>query len=283
MKTIFGILLASSFLMSAAFAGGDVQTHVPELRKMLKGKVADDYLEAKVQGMARLVEEWSKGDAAWARDIVLALGRMNAGVTSAKPEGIGVVVLVDTSGSMDVPPAKGVKGRPKKIVSAGKAAARALNSLQGFGKQHPERKLQVGLASFDSQVKELISFQPMTAAFPQVPKLKAGGGTAIGEALIHAKLSLDKAGVKQQHIVLITDGQNSTGVKPLPVIQAFNLMGLARFPMLHFIAFDIDADRFRDIETLFLKRIYEAADAEQLDRIIDNLLAKEILAESKSL
>jgi uncharacterized protein YegL len=226
----------------------------------------------------RLINEWTGGNAGRAGLIVGSLEAIKPKHKAAESRGVGVVILVDTSGSMDDPPKSGGE---RKILGANRAAAAALTKLKAFQGSNPGVQLSVGVYRFSSSVSPVAKFQKMGPSFPTLPALTAEGGTAIGKALLQAKKAMNAAKIKHQHIILITDGENSAGIEPLHVIQAFNLLSREEFPILHFIAFDIQRARFAYIQRMFLKQIYEARDSRQLGQIMDSLLQGEVLAEAR--
>lgn len=234
--------------------------------------------QKRVDRCLRLVHEWTAGDVGNAELIVGSLEAIKPAGKAAESKGVGVVILVDTSGSMRDAPKSGGE---KKILGANRAAAAALAKLQAFQKSNPGVRLSVGVYRFSSSVSPVTKFQPMGPSFPALPALTAEGGTAIGKALQQAKRAMNAAKIKHQHIILITDGENSSDIDPLRVIQAFNLLSRDEFPILHFIAFDITSARFAFIQRMFLKKIYEARDGRQLGQIMDSLLAGEVLAEAR--
>ncbi|MBN2498824.1 MAG: VWA domain-containing protein [Deltaproteobacteria bacterium] len=229
-----------------------------------------------VKSALELVRDWSNAGTGTSETIVKCLERVKRKGRVEQVDRVGVVLLVDSSGSMVDAPRSGGK---RKIQAAQDAAQKTLEKLAAFQRAHPDKRLRVGVFRFDSAVHSLIAFQDMGPGFPALPKLQAAGGTAIGEALIAAKHALDQASMKATHIVLITDGENSDGVGPLPVVQALNLLPKDEFPVLHFVAFDISARKFADLQRLFLKQIHEAGDHAQLELILDSLLSEQILAE----
>ena len=129
-------------------------------------------------------------------------------------DGIAIAVMVDTSGSMDdsIHDAQGV--RSSKIEIARKTAMQTFDQIAQFVANNHEHTLKVGLAQFSHKVTELYPIGPLEAASirPVIEKLDASGGTAIGEGLIFAKQQLNKAAMKRQSIILITDGRNTTAV-----------------------------------------------------------------------
>lgn len=281
-----GMIMSGSVLVMA-LAAGNARADLKEIANRYSMRITNVFaseipdtaqLYKRAGRCLRLVHEWTAGDVGNAELVVGSLEAIKPAGRAAENKGVGVVILVDTSGSMRDPPKSGGE---KKILGANRAAAAALAKLKAFQKSNPGVRLSVGVYRFSSSVSPVTKFQKMGPSFPALPALKAEGGTAIGKALQQAKRAMNAAKIKHQHIILITDGENSADIDPLRVIQAFNLLSRDEFPILHFIAFDINSARFAYIQRMFLKKIYEARDGRQLGQIMDSLLAGEVLAEAR--
>ena len=81
-----------------------------------------------------------------------------------------------------------------------------------------------------------------------IVKLDADGGTPIGQAMITAKKELDGTGLTHRHLLLVTDGENTDGVRPERVAEAINRRPDAERPAIYFVAFDIEASRFNAVK-----------------------------------
>src|SRR3989442_440082 len=131
-------------------------------------------------------------------------------------EGLGaaVAILIDTSGSM----AREAPGdsRPKYVVAQGALEAMP-DATDAFVAKRPDFPIKIGIYSFSSSVRTLRPIQPYDrAAIRQtlagLPR--PGGGTAIGEALREARPDLYRAGVFRKYLLVVTDGENTSGRSP---------------------------------------------------------------------
>lgn len=118
-----------------------------------------------------------------------------------------VILCIDTSGSMaatDVQPTR---------------AAAASAALGEFLRAAPQG-VAAGIIAFDGDAQVVMPLSrdrnAVLAAIPQIPE--PNGPTAIGEALGLAQRALPRAG--KRVVVLITDGENNTGIDPLRAARA---------------------------------------------------------------
>src|SRR5207244_3852313 len=106
--------------------------------------------------------------------------------TKGGPGSIGVVILVDTSGSMkDSVPDKDGKKRPKYQL-ANEALAEILRQTGDWAKDHPDKPLNLAIYHFSDKSKVVLPLGEFDGAAAQAA-VKAiphpDGGTAIGLAL----------------------------------------------------------------------------------------------------
>jgi Mg-chelatase subunit ChlD len=199
---------------------------------------------------------------------------------SAGDEGLGaaVAIVIDNSGSMNQP-AQG-DTRPKYEV-AREAVAEMLAVTDSFAAGHPDFPIKVGLYRFASGVSRVVDIQPydreaLRAALAGMPL--PNGGTAIGEALDAARRDLYSAGVIRKYILVITDGENTEGRSPAVVAReiARRSEGAVR---MHFVAFDVDADKFRFVRDV-RGEVLGAGNAVALRASLDSIYRGKILAEA---
>jgi len=111
-----------------------------------------------------------------------------------------------------------------------------------------------------------------------IASLTADGGTPIGQAMITAKLALDSTNLTRRHLLLVTDGENTDGIRPERVAEGIGRRPESERPSIYFVAFDVEASRFarvRDAGGLILP----AANARELNDTLDALLRGKILLE----
>jgi Mg-chelatase subunit ChlD len=195
-------------------------------------------------------------------------------------EGLGaaVAILVDTSGSMrDNPPGD---SRPKYII-AHEALTAMLDATDAFIAKRPDFPIKIGLYSFSSSVTTLLSIRPydreaIRSALANLPK--PGGGTAIGEALHEARPDLYRAGAFRKYLLVVTDGDNTSGRSPDDVAREISRKS-ERAVQVYFVAFDTDPQKFA-----FLKSIggdvISAGTGVELRQALDGIYQGKILAEA---
>jgi len=203
-------------------------------------------------------------------------------------EGIAAALLVDTSGSManDVKDSDG-EDRPK-IEIARRAVAEFYRKFQTYAVNHSDLKMAVALYEFSERgglpvCRTILPLgRPEAADLDAVLRpLKPDGDTPIGDAMIVAKRDLDATGFARRHILVVTDGMNTSGHDPGEVAAAITGLAEAQRASIYFVAFDIAADRFgrvRDAGGVVL----EAANASELSQTLDYLLTGKILVEQPS-
>ena len=200
-------------------------------------------------------------------------------------DGLAAAVVIDVSGSMN-DKVQGEKGRnEEKIAIARRAALDIVDQFVAYARDHQDEPVQLGVFEFsrrrgDPDCRAVI---PMGApdrerAAAAIAGLRADGGTPIGEAMIAAKLALDSTNLTRRHLLLVTDGENTDGVRPDSVTTAIGRRPEIERPAIYFVAFDIEASRFngvRDAGGLILS----AANATELNNTLDALLRGKILVE----
>lgn len=197
-------------------------------------------------------------------------------------EGLGaaIAILIDTSGSMrqDAPG----DSRPKAVV-AREALEAMFDATESLIAKRPDFAVKVGIYSFSSEARTVLPMQPFdrTAirdALGRVPR--PGGGTAIGEAMLTARPDLYRAGVFRKYLLVVTDGENTSGRSPDVVARDIfqkSEQGVA----IYFVAFDTNADRFG-----FLKQVHGdvigAGNGVELRKALDEIYQGRILAEAST-
>src|SRR5439155_17461602 len=160
-------------------------------------------------------------------------------------EGLGaaVAILIDTSGSMRQE-APG-DDRPKYQI-AQEALEAMLDATDAFIAKRPDFPIKIGLYSFSSNVRTLMPIRAydraaIRAALQGLPR--PGGGTAIGEALRTARPDLYRAGVFRKYLLVVTDGENTSGRSPDEVArEIFSKSDGA--VQIYFVAFDTSPQKF---------------------------------------
>lgn len=195
-------------------------------------------------------------------------------------EGLGaaVAILVDTSGSMrqDAPG----DSRPKFEV-AQEALEAMLDATEAFIAKRPDFPIKIGIYSFSSNVRMLLPIQPYNRAairdaLAGLPR--PGGGTAIGEALRAARPALYRAGVFRKYLLVVTDGENTSGRSPDEVARDIFRKSEGGV-QIYFVAFDTSPQKFA-----FLKEaggdVLGAGSGVELRKALDEVYHGKILAEA---
>ena len=199
---------------------------------------------------------------------------------AAVEEGLGaaVAILVDTSGSMRQE-APGDK-RSKYLV-AQEALEAMLDATDAFTAKRPDFPIKIGIYSFSSGVQALRPIQPynraeIRRALANLPR--PGGGTAIGEALREARPELYRAGVFRKYLLVVTDGENTSGRSPDEVVREIARKSEGAV-QVYFVAFDTSPEKFA-----FLKEVggdvIGAGTGGELRRALDGIYQGKILAEA---
>ena len=192
--------------------------------------------------------------------------------------GAAVAILIDTSRSMREP-APG-DGRPKYEV-AHDALEAMLAATDAFVARRPDFPIKIGVYSFSSNVRRLRPIEPyqreqLEQALAAVPR--PGGGTAIGEAVAAARPDLYRAGVFRKYLLVLTDGENTSGRPPDQVVREIFAKSEGGV-QTYFVAFDTSPGAFG-----FLKEaggdVFGAATGDELRKALDGVYQGKILAEA---
>jgi Ca-activated chloride channel family protein len=200
-------------------------------------------------------------------------------------EGLAAAIVIDVSGSMDeMVRGEGGQNEPK-IAIARRAAQDLVDQFARYAGEHPGEPVLLGLYEFSergtqSDCRPIVPMGPpdRARASRALESVRADGGTPIGSAMIVAKRELDTTGLSRRHLLVVTDGENTTGVEPQQVTAAIGRRPELERPSIYFVAFDIAASRFsavRDAGGLVLA----AANAKELNDTLDSLLRGKILIE----
>jgi len=203
----------------------------------------------------------------------------------AQRDGLAAAILIDVSGSMDQE-VRGEGGRDVRKIEVARRAARDLvEQFARYADDHPGETVLLGLYEFSERsgrpdCRAVIEMAPpdRSRADDALKRMRAQGGTPIGNAMITAKNELDATGLTRRHLLVVTDGENTDGFAPDDVTAVINKRPESERPSIYFVAFDIDQRRFarvRDAGALLLG----ASDARDLNETLDTLLRGQILVE----
>ena len=207
----------------------------------------------------------------------------DAPVLTANPnrkDGTAVYLLLDVSGSMNesVPNATGQM--EPKLAIAKRAALDVCGAVAKYAQEDKTRNIRLAVASFsDDYVVAVPMGSPDPAAAARaINGLTTRGGTAIGDAVVKAQQALDATGLRGQHILIVTDGENNTGRTPGAVASGVKALPETLRPMVYIVAFDVKADVFDDVKSKGWQ-VFSAADGRQLKQQLDEVVGGHILIE----
>ena len=194
-------------------------------------------------------------------------------------EGLGaaVAILIDTSGSMKE---KALGDDRSKADVAREALEAMFDATESLVAKRRDFAVKVGIYSFSSDASTVLPMQPFdrTAVRNALARLPSpGGGTAIGEAMSTARPDLYRSGVFRKYLLVVTDGENTSGRSPDEVAEAIFQKSEGAVA-IYFVAFDTSAERFA-----FLKQVrgdvIGAGNAAELRNALDEIYQDRILAE----
>ena len=202
-----------------------------------------------------------------------------------KREGIAVVILVDTSGSMAEKVAGGGGELTPKINIAKRSVIDLVRQFERYARENPNRTISLGIFEFSSRkngppVREVVknSTPDLPVEESAINRLRSGGGTPIGDAMIAAKRALDATGLSRRHMLVVTDGANTQGYNPGDVADVIARESAEQRVSIYFIAFDVAADSFNSVRAAG-GLILGAANENDLQQAIDFILTGKILVE----
>jgi len=118
---------------------------------------------------------------------------------SGQKDGVNVVLVIDSSGSMQAQDFK-----PNRMESAKQSAIKFIKQL--------EPKDNVGVVSFSDSTR-IVSFltNDKTRAIKKTQSIKAGGGTAIGDGLAMGVDMVTSIPNKKKLVIFLSDGEQTAG------------------------------------------------------------------------
>jgi hypothetical protein len=225
---------------------------------------------------------------------ILALA-LFSGLTSPAPlraatpvsptDGIALAVVFDTSGSMKQPiAAKTAAGRDAKSRVAQRAFGQVIDRLEAFTKSPAAKPLSVSVTIFKGQdavvVIPLAPFDARTLRL-WLARVASEASTPLGNAMYLAGQQLFAAPAASRHLLVLTDGDNTTGRTPEAALQQINLAAERKQTAIftHIIALDIAPATFAALKKQGATLI-GAADETQLKTQFDFILEEKILVEA---
>ncbi|MBF7083776.1 VWA domain-containing protein [Desulfallas sp. Bu1-1] len=179
---------------------------------------------------------------------------------------LGLVLVIDKSGSMDAP-----AGGAAKIALAREAAARSITVLT-------ERD-RVGVLAFDSLPWWVVPPGPVENKEHlrrQIGSIQAGGGTEIYPPLLAAYQALRDLPTRVKHIILLTDGISASGGDYQALLADMRSAGITLSTVA--VGAEADGGMLRALSELGRGRFYATADADS----IPSIFTKETLMATRS-
>ncbi|GEM_PF-590074 len=222
--------------------------------------------------------------------VTVELGFQAAQAASGSEEGIALAIVYDTSGSMreSVPAGEG-KMLPKYVI-ANKALGAIVDRISQYASNSPAnapRKIEVGLFVFkDPTAVEAVPYGPFN---PEAIKAwvrhfsQPNGATPLGNSIRVASKSVLASPLTHKHIVIITDGMNTSGPAPQAVIPGIKKKLTSQGGgevFFHFVAFDVDAKVFAPVKRQGAT-VLAAANEQQLNSQLEFIFERKILLEDE--
>ncbi|MEP6690131.1 MAG: vWA domain-containing protein [Gemmatimonadaceae bacterium] len=192
--------------------------------------------------------------------------------------GIALDILIDNSGSMK--DRAGSDAQPKYVVAKA-AIGRMLDATDSAVARQPDVPVKVAMHTFSSDVSLVLPMQPynrdsVRAALERIPT--PNGSTAIGRAMSEARLELYRSGMLRKNLIVVTDGQNTTG--PDPESVAHEIFDRSQGAVhMYFVAFDARASLFSFLPSV-KGAVLEARDGATLGLALNDLYTNKVLAEA---
>ncbi len=216
------------------------------------------------------------------------------GLTAIDDLGLSIVIAIDCSGSMKEYPKSGQN--TEKYMIASQALTEIVDFLENsYNKtwKKDKIKIKIGLIKFSNDVDTLFELAEMnTEAFAKLRAVTSdpksfypNGSTAIGETLERGAEALAQSGTIFKSLIVISDGENTSGVEPDEVMTAIvenkNNKTTDDFPvstsniLVSFIGFDMDAGDFTELHDLGA-RVMTAGNKEELNKSMTDIFLADI-------
>jgi hypothetical protein len=208
---------------------------------------------------------------------------------AADSDGVAVAIIYDTSGSMKDDVRDGAGKMSPKYVIANRALENIATRIQAFATNAATgqpRNIQAGLFVFNgTEARAAVKFGPFDAqAFHQWAQTfkNPNGTTPLGKTLKAAAQTVLNSGLTRKHVLIITDGENTSGPTPAEVMPQLKRQADEKQTGLsvHFVAFDVDAGVFANVKKQGAT-VVGAADEIQLNQQLEFILEKKILLEEE--
>jgi hypothetical protein len=200
--------------------------------------------------------------------------------------GIGLVIVLDVSGSMGERTRLSDGSQAAKLAVAKQVIEAIVMQTAQWAQRHPDEPIHLAVLTFADRVGLAAPMVRITAPggpeqgkiIAAVNQVQANGSTAIGEAAIRASQLLASQNLATNHVLLVTDGENTAGRLPQAAAGQIAALPPDDRPAVYLIAFDVSEQKFANLRQ-YDWRVLPAADGAQLQRTIDEVVGGEILLE----
>lgn len=206
---------------------------------------------------------------------------------AADQDGIALAIVYDTSGSMKEPVRTADGKQAAKWVIGNRSLEQIIRRVEHFAtNSSPPKTIHVGLFIFKGNgAAEAVKFGPfMPDALRDWVKQYRGpdSGTPLGITIETASRALMNSKFSAKHILVVTDGINTSGPDPVAVVPKINKASESKGSpiFIHFVAFDIDAKVFAPLKKLGVT-VVGAVDEKQLGQQLEFILEEKILLEKE--
>jgi hypothetical protein len=216
-----------------------------------------------------------------------ALALLPATSLAADEDGVALAIVYDTSGSMKEAVRTADGQRAAKWIIGNRSLQQIVKRVEQFATNStPPKTIHAGLYVFrGTGTAEAVKFGPFK---PQdmrdwVKSYRGpDSGTPLGRTLDAASRSLLSSKFSAKHILVVTDGKNTSGPDPVTVVPRINKASEAKGSpiFIHFVAFDIEAKVFEPLKKLGVT-VVGAADERQLGQQLEFILEEKILLEKE--
>ncbi len=207
---------------------------------------------------------------------------------AAAPADVALAVVYDTSGSMRGPlrSANG-KSEPKHVI-AQRAFGLVIDRLARFTQPsaaQAAKRLDLSIVVFaGSQTRESLVMAPFDSAATRrwlAALPTPDSATPLGDAMASAGRSLLATPAASKHLLVLTDGENTTGITPINALNALQKQTQEGDSTIfvHVIALDISPTVFASLQKAGATLI-GATDEKQLQSQLDFILENQILVEA---
>jgi len=235
-----------------------------------------------------LARRWPMAHLAAFLAFLVFLGSFGNCSAAEATEGLALMIVYDTSGSMQQKVRDADGQLTSKHVIAGRALNAVLGRLQAM-RSRPNRTdlvIEAGLVVFQGDHAGIAvkcgPFDPQPFRDWLARHESFNRGTPLGDAVRLAGQTVLESNLPRKHVLVITDGINTRGPDPkttLPGIQheAERKQAAVSF---HFVAFDVNAAEFSAVKKLGAT-VVAASDEKQLDSQLQFIVEKKILLEDE--